>query len=134
MTIKILQLPALVFTLFAGIIINPVSAQKETKPELLSHVKFSLNAYSFNDVLLGKNRIENQPAFTLMELLDWCALQNIEAIDATGYYFPGYPEVPSDEYINNFKQKAFKLGIDISGNFIRFFFYLAFPKVCSAVF
>jgi sugar phosphate isomerase/epimerase len=64
--------------------------------------------------------------------LDWCAVQNIEAIDVTGYYFPGYPGVPSDEYIYELKRKAFKLGIDISGTGIKNNFASPDPAVRKA--
>jgi sugar phosphate isomerase/epimerase len=37
----------------------------------------------------------------------------------TGYYFPGYPQVPTDEYIYHLKNKAHRLGIAISGTGIR---------------
>src|SRR5205085_6204913 len=70
-------------------------------------------------MLTGNHQPNNKPTLTLPELLDWCAAQNINAIDLTGYYFPGYPEVPSNEYIYELKRKAFKLGIDISGTGIR---------------
>ena len=40
-------------------------------------------------MLVGKDQPGNKPTLTLMELLDWCAVQNIPAIDVTGYYFPG---------------------------------------------
>jgi len=56
---------------------------------------------------------------TLMDLLDFCAKHNFDAIDPTGYFFPGYPKVPADEYINNFKRRAFQLGLDISGTGVR---------------
>ena len=103
-------------------------AQK-AKPE--SHIKLALNAFSFNDLLLAKATPE-KPAFSLPDLLDWCALQNIEAIDVTGYYFPGYPEVPSDEYIYALKKKAFQLGIEISGTGIRNNFASPDPAVRKA--
>lgn len=96
-----------------------------------SHIKLALNAFSFNDALLAKATLD-KPAFTLFDLLDWCAGQNIEAIDITGYYIPTYPEVPSDEYINELKRKAFKLGIDISGTGIRNNFASPDPKVRAA--
>ncbi len=82
-------------------------------------IKLALNAYSFNDMMVGKDQPGNKPNLTLLELLDWCATQNIQAIDVTGYYFPGYPGVPTDEYIYELKLRAFKLGIDISGTGIR---------------
>ena len=107
-------------------------AQNEKIENHPSHVKLALNAFSFNDLLTGKSQTDNKPALTLPELLDWCATQNIEAIDLTGYYFPGYPEVPSDEYIYEIKRKAFKLGIDISGTGIRNNFASPDPAVRAA--
>lgn len=94
--------------------------------------KMSLNAYSFNDVLTGKIKNEKYPNFTLLDLVDWCSTQHIEAIDIIGYYLPGYPNVPTDEYIYNLKKKCFKLGIDISGTGIRNNFADPDPAVRAA--
>lgn len=102
--------------------------QESHKP----HIKLALNAYSFNDMLTGRNQKDNKPSLTLMELLDWCATQNIDAVDVTGYYFPGYPGVPTDEYIYELKRKAFKLGIDISGTGIKNNFASPDPAVRKA--
>jgi sugar phosphate isomerase/epimerase len=96
-----------------------------------SHIKLALNAFSFNDTLMAKG-IPGKPAFTLFDLLDWCAAQNIEALDITAYYIPTYPEVPSDEYIHELKHKAFKLGIEISGTGIRNNFASPDPAVRAA--
>lgn len=71
----------------------------------------------------------NQQVFTLFNLLDWCAVQNIKALDPTAYYFPTYPEVPSDEFLKKFKDKAAELGIVISGTGIRNNFASPDPKV-----
>jgi sugar phosphate isomerase/epimerase len=99
---------------------SPASfAQNGKVAKSQSYIKPSLNAFSFNDLLLGKGQKDNKPTLTLPELLDWCATQNIDAIDLTAYYFPGYPEVPSDAYLYNLKRQAFQLGIDISGTGIR---------------
>jgi len=84
-------------------------------------LKLSLNAYSFarllNDHLRGRGK-----GMTLFDLLDFCAEHNFEAIDPTGYYFPGYGSVregnkgvPTDTYIRDFKRRAFELGLAISG-------------------
>lgn len=74
--------------------------------------KTSLNVYSFNQPLRdGK--------IDLFDVLDFCAKYNIDAIDPTGYYFPGYPEVPSEEFMMEFKRKAFLLGVEISGTGVR---------------
>jgi sugar phosphate isomerase/epimerase len=74
--------------------------------------KISLNAYSFNAPLTGKKT-------TLDEVIEFCAKTGFDAIDITGYYFPGYPEIPSDEYIFHLKNKAHRLGLDISGTGVR---------------
>lgn len=98
--------------------LSPARGQAEIKinrPQIIP----ALNAYSFNDLLLARDKRDNQSLFTLFNLLDWCATQKIEAIDLTGYFFPGYPEVPSDEYIHQIKTKAAQLGIAISGTGIR---------------
>ena len=74
--------------------------------------KISLNVYSFNQLLMdGK--------IDLFDVLDFCAEYNFDAIDPTGYYFPGYPEVPSNDFMRKFKRKAFLLGLDISGTGVR---------------
>jgi len=84
-------------------------------------LKISLNAYSFakplNDHLRGRG-----DGMTLFQLLDFCAQHDFEALDPTGYYFPGYGSVregnkgiPTDAYIRDFKRRAFELGIALSG-------------------
>lgn len=80
--------------------------------ELPHKFKISLNVYSFND-LLRSGKID------LFNVLNFCAEHNFNAINPTGYYFPAYPEVPTNEYINRFKRQAFLLGLDISGTGVR---------------
>jgi sugar phosphate isomerase/epimerase len=77
-----------------------------------SKLKISLNAYSFNTPL-------TKGTMTLDDLLDFCAANDFDAVDLTGYYFPGYPAVPPNDYIYHLKQKAFRLGLDISGTGIK---------------
>ncbi len=84
-------------------------------------IKISLNAYSFNKELRAGS-------WTLLDLIDFCKEQGFDALDPTGYYFPGYPEVPTDSYINEFKRKAFLAGIEISGTGIRNDFANADPS------
>ncbi|WP_229067591.1 sugar phosphate isomerase/epimerase family protein [Bacteroides xylanisolvens] len=80
-----------------------------------SYVKVALNAYSFtknlNDYIKGRS---NDP-MTLFDLIDFCAANKIDALDATGYFFVGYPDVPTDKYIYEVKKYAFRKGVDISG-------------------
>jgi sugar phosphate isomerase/epimerase len=75
-------------------------------------IKISLNAYSFNKPLLAGE-------MTIDDMLDIAAEIGFEGVDLTGYYFPGYPAVPTDEYIYHVKQHAFKLGLEICGTGVR---------------
>ncbi len=92
----------------------PVPAVAQTKPARVdgSKLKTSLNAYSFNAPLLAGT-------MTLDDLLEFCARLGFDGVDLTGYYFPGYPEVPKDEYLYHIKRKAHLLGLSISGTGIR---------------
>jgi sugar phosphate isomerase/epimerase len=93
--------------------ISPLSSSLFSTSKKHGHkLKLSLNVYSFNNPLRAGE-------IDLFDVLDFCAEYNMDAIDPTGYYFPGYPEVPSDKYINEFKRKAFLLGLDISGTGVR---------------
>ena len=66
---------------------------------LFQRFKISLNAYSFNNELKAHT-------LTLDALLRFCKHTGFDAIDMTGYYFDGYPEVPKDETIFSFKRQA----------------------------
>jgi sugar phosphate isomerase/epimerase len=81
-------------------------------------LKISLNAYCFSKSLTPPEA-GGKADLTYFDVLEFCAKNNFDAIDPTGYYFPGYPKVPSDSYINDFKRRAFKLGLDISGTGVR---------------
>lgn len=75
-------------------------------------LKLSLNAFSFNRQLLDGS-------MTLNDLLEFCAKAGLMAVDITGYYFRGYPQVPADEVIYDVKRKAFSLGVEICGTGVR---------------
>lgn len=78
----------------------------------VSHLKLSCNLYSFNDPL-------RKGEMTLEEVFKFCSDIGFAAVDPTGYYFPDYPAVPSDDYIYAIKKTAFLLGLDISGTGVR---------------
>lgn len=72
-----------------------------------AHIRFSVNAYSFNAQLrAGK--------MTLSDMMEFAAEAGFDAVDLTGYYLPGYPEAPADEALFALKRKAFSLGLAIS--------------------
>ncbi len=104
-------------------------AQKKKEKKEDAPVIAALNAYSFSDLLTARDTRNNQQVYTLFNLLDWCATQQIKALDPTAYFFPTYPELPSDEYLKKFKARAAELGIVISGTGIRNNFASPDPKV-----
>ncbi|MEI6196657.1 MAG: sugar phosphate isomerase/epimerase family protein [Verrucomicrobiota bacterium] len=83
-----------------------------------SHLKISLNAYSFTDQLTS-NAKDSTKGLDLFQLCDFCAQHDFDGIDVTGYFFPGYPKVPEDSYIFRLKRHAFDLGLGISGTGVR---------------
>jgi len=124
----------LVFIAIASLVLSATItyAQKKKTKDTHEQIILSVNAYSFSDLLSAKDNRDKQPVYTYFNLLDWCASQNIKALDPTGYFFPGYPEVPSDEYIASFKKRATELGIAISGTGIRNDFASPDPAVRAA--
>jgi sugar phosphate isomerase/epimerase len=87
----------------------------QNKNQLL---KTSLNAYSFNK-MLNDNIKGRGEGITLVKVMEFAAKCGFEGFDATGYFFPGYPEVPSSAYIDGLKKRAADLGIGISGTGVR---------------
>jgi sugar phosphate isomerase/epimerase len=97
-----------------GTLSNIQHALSQQKPDRKggARLKTSLNAYSFDASL-------KDGSMNLELLLDFCAGKGFDGVDLTGYYFPGYPEVPDDAYLYRIKRKAFLLGLDISGTGVR---------------
>lgn len=75
-------------------------------------LRIGLNAYSFNDAL-------SAGTMSLADLVDYCARQGFKGLDATGYYFPGYPVIPADEYVRALKRHAFVNGVNVYGTGVR---------------
>jgi len=85
---------------------------------LAPRIKLSCNLFSFDEPLRAGT-------MTLEATLDFCADLEFDAIDPTGYYFPGYPQAPPDSYVYAIKKRAFRLGLDVSGTGVRNDFTLA---------
>ena len=99
---------AAVRTPFAG----RVTAQGQVARSSGTRVRLGLNAYSFNEPLRAGT-------MTLDDLVDFCAQHGVDGLDATGYYFPGYPKVPDDAFLYRLKRRAFVNGATISGTGVR---------------
>lgn len=88
-------------------------------------LKLALNAYSFDKPLRAGS-------MSLEDVVHFCAQHRVDALDATGYYFPGYPKAPPDEYIYNLKRTAFLNGVQLSGTGVRNDFAVADPAARKA--
>ena len=91
---------------------SAAAAAGEIKRRSGVRLRLALNSYSFNRPLMDHK-------MTLEDVIDFCAAHDIDGLDATGYYFPGYPKVPDDEYLYNLKRKAYVNGVTISGTGVR---------------
>jgi sugar phosphate isomerase/epimerase len=96
----------------------PAAAQQPIPRAGGPELKVSLNAYSFTKLLNDQNK-HRGPGVSLFDVLEFCAKNNFDGFDPTGYFFPTYPEVPPDDYVNTLKRRAFELGIGISGTGVR---------------
>ena len=109
-------------TLLACLASTPLAADQRPVREPGVKLKLALNAYSFDKPLRAGT-------MTLDDVVRFCAQHRVDALDATGYYFPGYPAVPADEYIYNLKRSAFVNGVQLSGTGVRNDFAAADPAV-----
>jgi sugar phosphate isomerase/epimerase len=75
-------------------------------------VRLGLNVYSFNQPL-------RDGSMTLFDAVRFCAEHRIAGIDTTGYYFPGYPAKPPEEFVRRLKREAFLHGVAIFGTGVR---------------
>lgn len=94
-------------------------------------LKTSLNAYSFNK-MLNDNIKGRGPGITLIAAMEFAAKVGFQGFDATGYFMPGYPAVPANTYIDEFKKRAADLGLGISGTGVRNNFTTADKSVRDA--
>lgn len=99
-------------TLLQAALCGAAAAQTKVVRLAGTRVRIGLNAYSFDKPL-------RDGSMTLSDVIAFCARHGVDALDATGYYFPGYPAVPSDEYIRNLKREAFVHGVAICGTGVR---------------
>ena len=95
----------------------PALAEKKPVQRLGGpQLKVSLNAYSFAK-LLNDHALGRGGGMSLFQLVEFCAKHNLDGVDPTAYYFPGYRDrkLPEDKLVFELKRRAFELGIGISG-------------------
>jgi sugar phosphate isomerase/epimerase len=91
-------------------------------------LKTSLNAFSFLE-LLNANAKDPAQGIDLFRVCTFCAEQGFDGVDVTGYFFPGYPGIPADDYLIRLKRHVFDLGLGFSGTGVRNDFTAADPAV-----
>ncbi len=84
---------------------NPFLETKNTKTA--SKVKFSVNAYTFNEQLRSGE-------MNFYDMMEFAADLGLDAVDLTGYYFSSYPSIPDDKTLFQLKKKALELGLNIT--------------------
>jgi len=112
---SLIGIPAIAST---GLAFSNTSIRTNQAPSSIQRLKPSLNAYSFNAQLMNGS-------MSIGDMLEFCAATGFDAVDITGYYFKGYPQVPSDKALFEVKRKAFGLGLEISGTGVRNDFTIA---------
>lgn len=75
-----------------------------------SHLKLSIAAYSFRDLLTA-----NPPRMNLFDFVELAADLRLDAVEPTSYYFPA--DVSTSD-LHHLKRHAFLLGLEISGTAI----------------
>ena len=108
-----LQLAAL-----APLVTTPLPALEPVKRTGGPFLRPALNVYSFLEAL-NENAKDSAKGIDLFGVCDFCARLNIEAMDITGYFFPGYPKVPADAFISRLRRHAHARGVVINGTGIR---------------
>ncbi|WP_136480806.1 sugar phosphate isomerase/epimerase family protein [Cognatitamlana onchidii] len=88
----------------ANTFINPV--QKS------SRVQYSVNAFTFNEQLKNGE-------MSFFDMMDFASNLGLNAVDLTGYYFSGYPNIPDNKTLFALKKKALELGLNISWTGVR---------------
>lgn len=81
------------------------------------YMKLSLAAYSFNRVLKRRAPAAElaKAAMGLEDFVDYCAELDLDGCEPTSYYFP---EIVTRDYVLGLKERAFRLGLDVSGTAI----------------
>lgn len=91
-------------SLLSAPVARAISPIGRTRP---SHLKLSLAAYSYRQLLQGK-----EPKMDLFDFVNLAADMGLDGVELTSYYFPSDLKT---EYLHRIRQHAFVLGLDVSG-------------------
>lgn len=105
-----LQSTAAAATLAASSCIAPASAIEPIPRNGKPKFKLSLAAYSYRELLQGKNGQE--PQLKLSDFVSDCATFGLDGTELTSYYFPS--NVTFDD-LRTLARQCFRLGLDVTG-------------------
>lgn len=91
---------------------NSLFANSYSDTKKTSKVKFSVNAFTFNEQLRSGE-------MDFYDMMDFAANLGLDAVDLTGYYFSAYPNIPDDKTLFQLKKKALELGLNITWTGVR---------------
>jgi sugar phosphate isomerase/epimerase len=94
------------------------AAYAPISPQCKARFTPTLNVYSFLEQL-NANMADVTKGIDIFGVCDFCVKHDIEAVDLTGYFFPGYPNAPADDYIARIKRYTHDRGIVISGTGVK---------------
>ena len=88
------------------------SSDNKTSSLPSTRLQYSVNAFTFNSQLKSGD-------MTFLDMMQFAANLGLNAVDLTGYYFSGYPDIPKNETLFQLKKKALQLGLNISWTGVR---------------
>ena len=112
----------------AALSLGTPAAAAAVRPAGRPRLKLSLNVFSFLE-LLNANAKDPAQGVGLFRVCSFAAEQGCDGVDVTGYFFPGYPAAPADDYLFRLKRHVFDLGLGFSGTGVRNDFTAADPAV-----
>jgi sugar phosphate isomerase/epimerase len=95
-----------------SILSNPLFANPSLETKTAAKVKFSVNAYTFNEQLRSGE-------MNFFDMMEFAANLGLDAVDLTGYYFSTYPNIPDNKTLFQLKKKALELGLNITWTGVR---------------
>lgn len=90
-----------------SILSNPLFVNHSVEIQPTAKVKFSVNAYTFNEQLRSGE-------MNFYDMMEFAADLGLDAVDLTGYYFSTYPNIPDNKTLYQLKKKALELGLNIT--------------------
>ena len=94
------------------VLASPFFSDPLLETKTTNKVKFSVNAYTFNDLLRSGK-------MNFYDMMKFASDLGLDAVDLTGYYFSTYPNIPDNATLFQLKKRALELGLNITWTGVR---------------